>query len=258
MAKILLAHGILGFGSVFPSQSINYFNKISDLYVDHGHDVLCPTVPALGSLQARAEALETQILDRWGNDREPIFALAHSMGGLDCRRVIARSERLAGRFRRLVTIATPHFGSPVSNAVLSAPVLPGFLSFNWLLNLFKDDAGALRDLQIRRTLQDPDVPNVEYLCIGCDASNTNPRSPLFTVTELVGALSHSPNDGVVSLDSASKTNDRATLWKEWPVDHGGAIGWPSGGSGLELVEALKHAPIGHIERFRSLLPSLIA
>jgi triacylglycerol esterase/lipase EstA (alpha/beta hydrolase family) len=51
--------------------------------------------------------LESEIIRLFGNTAEPLFLLAHSMGGLDCRRVISTSARLKGRIRRLITIATP-------------------------------------------------------------------------------------------------------------------------------------------------------
>jgi triacylglycerol lipase len=179
------------------------------------------------------------------------------MGGLDARRVIARSARLQRRIKRLITIATPHFGSPVANAVLAPPT---FLSFSPLqrgLGLFSHDAGALHDLQTRSNLQDADVPGVEYLCIGCDAPRTN-SSILFDTTALLGGLSGNSNDGVMSLSSSSKTNDTRDLWARWPADHGGAIGWPSGTAGAELAAAAINAPAGHIERYREVLKVLVA
>ena len=55
MAKIVLAHGILGFGSIFPVHPIYYFNGIKTLYEQQGHEVICPEVPLLGSVVARSE-----------------------------------------------------------------------------------------------------------------------------------------------------------------------------------------------------------
>lgn len=143
MAKIVLAHGILGFGSIFPNQSIHYFNGIKALYESFGHEVLCPTVAPLGSIEARATQLEQQILERWPNNSNPLYALAHSMGGLDFRRVIATSKKLEGQFERLITLSAPHFGSPVADAVLSPPPLFKSSPLKWLAKLFEDNMGAL-------------------------------------------------------------------------------------------------------------------
>lgn len=258
MANIVLAHGILGFGSVFPRQPVHYFNGIKKLYEDAGHEVMCPSVAPLGSLDLRAATLEERIAARrWKDPDGPIFMLGHSMGGLDCRRVIASSARLQGRIQRLVTVATPHFGSPVASALLSPPVLRSFSPLNWVLGLFKNDAGALADLQSRNQLQDPDWEGVEYLCIGCDRAQGH-ASALFAATALVGALSGVPNDGVVSLASASKTHQASDLWARWPADHGEAIGWPSDGLGHALAKAVTTPSAEHIDRYRALLPHLVA
>lgn len=253
MAKILLVHGILGFGSVFPDQPVNYFNGIQALFEAQGHEVFCPSLPALGSVATRAQVLERAILQRWPT-QEPIFALAHSLGGLDCRHVIAASASLAGRIRRLITVATPHFGSPFADAAsrLGSIVIP---PFPWLNDLLAKDQGALADLTTRGSLRDPDVPGVEYLCIG--GETTVPNSALFAATALFGGLWGARSDGLVSLASASKTHEALDLWQRWPVDHGAAIGWPTK-TGKTLAAALKKPPAAHLERYRTLLPRLVA
>lgn len=257
MARIVLSHGILGFGSVFPDQPISYFNGIKNLYQSLGHDVLCPTVPALGSLTVRAAKLEREILEKWPDNSEPLFALAHSMGGLDCRRVIATSEKLKGKFKRLITIATPHFGSPVADVVLNPPKLFGFSPLQWLIDFFAEDAGALNDLKTRQVLQDQNAKDVEYLCIGCDSATTFLHSTLFAAIWLASGQLNIRNDGVVSLESASRTNNVEDLWRVWKLDHGGAIGWPTGGVGQEFLAATKFPPQDHLDRYKQLLPDLI-
>jgi pimeloyl-ACP methyl ester carboxylesterase len=258
MARIVLAHGILGFGSVLPAQPVNYFNGIRALYGREGHEVLCPSVAPLGSLDVRARELESQLAAHWPDDGEPIFLLAHSMGGLDCRRVLARSPAMARRVRRLIAIATPHYGSPVADAVLNAGPL-GFLPpVQWLTRLLADDAGALNDLRVRTTLQDPTIGGVDYLCVGCDAAQSNPSSPVFAATSAIGHFGPNRNDGVVSLASASNANNTASLLDIWPVDHGGAVGWPSGGLGDQVNQAANAPPQEHLLRYQELLERLVA
>ena len=70
-----------------------------------GHDVLRPTVAALGSIKVRSDALETQILAKWPNPDQQVYLLAHSMGGLDCRAMLQRNSQLSERVPRLVTRA---------------------------------------------------------------------------------------------------------------------------------------------------------
>ena len=257
MAKIVLAHGILGFGSVLPTDPLQYFNGIKRLYEEEHYLVLCPTVAALGSIAARSQQLQAAIQAEWGNSDDPIFLLAHSMGGLDCRHMLQNNSAIARRVRRLITVATPHYGSPVADAVLHPlfPLLPNPLQ--GLTSLFSDDAGALADLHTRETLQADDIPTVEYLCVGCDLAETHPKSPVFALTATIGEFNSGANDGVVSLASASKNKHPASLFETWPVDHGGAIGWPSGGIGTEAGQALLSPPADHIARYKKLLATLI-
>jgi pimeloyl-ACP methyl ester carboxylesterase len=257
MARIILAHGILGFGSVFPDQPINYFNGIKKFYASLGHEVECPSVTVLASITTRAADLEAAILKRWPDNTEPLYIIAHSMGGLDCRRLIATSEKLKDRFKRLINIATPHFGSPVADVVLNPPLMLGISPVQRLINFFANDEGGLKDLQTRNVLQDEDVAGVEYLCIGCDSTTSFPHSPLFAATWLAGQQVGVLNDGMISLTSASKTNNASDLWDIWPVDHGGAIGWPTGGAGKELMLAMNSPPQAHLDRYEKLLASLI-
>jgi hypothetical protein len=258
MARIVLAHGLLGFGSVLPNDPLTYFNGIHALYTGLGHDVICPFVAPLGSIAHRAGQLEAKILAKWpADDGEKIHLLAHSMGGLDCRHLLGANAALASRVRRLVTVATPHYGSPVADAVLH-PHFPGLpLLTPSLGQLFANDTGALADLQTRAHLQDADVPGVDYLCVGCDMAATQPRSLVFALTSSLGAFHAASNDGVVSLDSAARSNGAASLFQTWPVDHGGAVGWPSGGLITQAAHAALQPPADHIARYTVLLAVLV-
>ena len=255
MARIVLAHGILGFGSVLPIQPLDYFNGIVPLYKKNGHDVRCPTVSALGSLNARSTQLAAQVLMYWPDDGEQIFLLAHSMGGLDCRRMLDLHPEIARRVKRLITIATPHYGSPVADAVLQPGIFGLPNPIQLLSGIFAHDAGALNDLKVRGHLQNGNANGVDYQCVGCDAG-AHPNSFLFSQTALIGGFGGTPNDGVVGLASSSMTNELDVLLDQWDVDHGGAIGWPSG-SADELKNAALNPPQAHIDRYVNLLHPLL-
>jgi triacylglycerol lipase len=256
MPRIILAHGILGFGNVLPVQPVNYFNGIKDLFEDAGHEVYCPSVPALGSLKVRSKQLADKLVQRWPGGGSPIFLLAHSMGGLDCRRMLTDNPEIAQRVRRLITVGTPHFGSPVADYLLQ----PSFLGLpnplQLLTGIFVHDAGALNDLKTRAALYDNRVPNVDYLCVGCDASKSTPRSQFFKEAGHRGGFGAIPNDGVVSLASSSDTHDKASLHAVWPVDHGEAVGWPSGDV-LDTKNAVGRPPQDHLDRYAQLLKVLV-
>ena len=258
MARIILAHGLLGFGSALPNDPLPYFNGVKPLYESLGHDVRCPGVAPLGSLESRSTALAQQVQGYWPDDGQAIYLVGHSMGGLDCRRLLARHPDLARRVKRLITIATPHFGSPVADAVLR----PGFVGLpsppQPLSQFFAHDAGALADLATRTALQDPDVPGIDYLGVGCDATTADDPSPLFAVTAGLGGFGATPNDGVVALTSASRSGDPdwAWLFQHWLVDHGEAVGWPSS-SPQALLDAASQPPGDHLYRYRRLLDFLL-
>jgi triacylglycerol lipase len=253
MAKIVLAHGILGVGSVPIFGGGIYFNRVAPLYTSRGHEVLEPTVDPLGSLDARSSELANTINSKWPGD-DDIYIVAHSMGGLDARRVVARDDSIGRRVRKVLTVATPHLGSPVADALLDGkhPLRPHIP--HWLIAALGSSAAALQDLRTREVLQDADRGGVQYIRIACDASAAGTASPLFTLTQAIGRLSSIQNDGVVTIASAVPPG--ATPAAIWPVDHGGAIGWPSGLAGLSFIAASLTPPPDHIARYLSLLALL--
>lgn len=251
MADIVLAHGILGYGTMLLGESL-YFNGIAKLYRAGGHRVLVPTVAMLGSLDRRSAQLQSAITVGFPTSPK-LVVIAHSMGGLDIRRVVHRDPALAARVKAIVCICTPHFGSPVADAILGPanPLRPHIPA--WLLAALGPAAGALADLVVRANLQDPDVQGITYYEIAGIAPN---NSPLFGLCQEIGRLSPSGNDGVVTVESATVPGRR--LLAQWPVDHGGAIGWPSGQLGVQAVGDLLQPPADHLRRYEDLLATVLA
>lgn len=252
MADIVLAHGILGYGTMPPGFESRYFNGIANLYRADGHRVLAPTVDMLGSLDRRSAELRSAITAGYPTSPR-LIVIAHSMGGLDIRRVVHQDPALAARVRAIVCICTPHFGSPVADAVLDPanPLRPHIPA--WLLAALGPAAGALADLVVRANLQDPDVQGITYFEIAGVAPD---NSPLFGLCQAIGQLSLAGNDGVVTIESA--TVHGRSLLAQWPVDHGGAIGWPSGQLGVQALEAVWAPPADHLARYRELIGTVLA
>lgn len=241
MARILLAHGFLGFASEGPL--LHYFNGIPELLGARGHEVLAPQVSPLGSLEQRSQQLAAAIAARWPEGDAPIHVIAHSMGGLDARRVIARHPEGAA-IRSLLCIGTPLLGSPVADAVLDHrhslyPLIP-----DWLADALRLDDGALHDLTSRTVPQDAERPDVCYREIVCEAGSA---SPLFGLTRALGKLA-GRNDGVVCCSSACLPQRQPLAC--WPVDHCEAIGWPS--RGLSGLRAAFSPPAAHLARYSAL------
>lgn len=249
--KIVLAHGILGFGGGLLPFGIGYFNGVKASLEQQGHEVFAPTVAPLGSLAVRSEQLARQIEAHWPGD-EPLAVIGHSMGGLDARRVIHRNRTVGKRIKSLITIGTPHFGSPVADAVLGR--CPNVLAHvpKWLRSALKHNAGALNDLTTRDELHDPDCEGVQYFEVACVRQEESwlTASPLFGLARVIGEL-YGPNDGMVTRQSAIHTSRNPIA--EWATDHGEAIGWPSGYAGLKGVAAAWSPCDLHLQRYRELV-----
>lgn len=120
---LVLAHGIFGWGD---SRS-----GVKDPYTDYYYGIkpflerkygarlaglLAPTVPASDSVERRGEALKKAIEVGLNSlpKGTPVHIIAHSMGGLDARWVIAEGG-MAESIRSLTTIATPHQGTTLGD-----------------------------------------------------------------------------------------------------------------------------------------------
>ena len=124
---------------------IDYFRDLPKVYPD----ALFPEVPVDAHISERAPRLAQQILERF--PKGDIHVIAHSMGGLDTRYLLAK--KLLGldqRIKSLSTISTPHRGSPVADLLLG--LIPGIDSapFQKFLNHFPAvGSGALDDLSTK-------------------------------------------------------------------------------------------------------------
>src|SRR6202163_260619 len=93
-----------------------------------------------------------------------IHIIAHSMGGLDSRTLIARNLHglsVPGRIASLTTLSTPHRGSPVADLLAGPrPDDPRRLVYDGLsqaLGLLGVDIGALADLTTEGAAKVPDA-----------------------------------------------------------------------------------------------------
>jgi pimeloyl-ACP methyl ester carboxylesterase len=101
---IVLAHGYLGFGALGP---LNYFNNVASILQAAGAtQVFAPDVAPKGTLQVRSAQLARAIHDHFGDQK--VHVIAHSMGGLDARSLIAGD---ATNIASLTTLGTPFRGT---------------------------------------------------------------------------------------------------------------------------------------------------
>lgn len=224
---IVLAHGVLGFGNPLGLPGfLNYFNGVAAHLRRRGQTVFAPQVNPFGSVAQRGEQLGT-ILLREVRSATRAHIVAHSMGGLDARHAITHVSGVADRVATLVTIGTPHRGSPVADAIASrTDPLFGHIPV-MLVESFARNAGALHDLTtavgVRFDESTPDIPGVRYIDIAGDASRGGHELFLFQLAAVVRQLTGEVNDGVVTRTSALRPAHEHL--PDWPVDHAGEVGW---------------------------------
>jgi triacylglycerol lipase len=258
---IILAHGILGFGSVPGMSFVNYFNGVALHLTNQGHVVIAPSVNAIGSVAERGEQLAAAILQTPLEEQEHLHVIAHSMGGLDARHALSNierddvSKRVAERVKTLVTIGTPHRGSPVADAIADRtdPLFAEIPAF--LVEAFRNNAGGLDDLTTKACIQfdetTPDADGVTYIEVAGDASQGGQELFLFHLAAAIGRLSDEVNDGVVTRSSALRNGHKHL--DDWPVDHAGEIGW-SVATPLPILFDLPFLP--HFARYDAIVAML--
>ena len=222
--NIVLVPGLFGFDRWGP---LEYFNEVAGHLQQAfpGLQVKAATTNPLGSVANRAEILAQQIGLLFG--REEVHLLAHGMGGLDARFLVSQNLIIGAQVKSIVTIATPHAGSPVATLLdrgnpLNA--LPGL--GNTFLDQLRNNLNAINDLSEQGAAllneQCPDVPHIRYLEIaGTGRDGPMPTSLLLAPTYLYVQAKAGVNDGVVPLSSAQR--DRP-LFASWAGDHNDLIG----------------------------------
>jgi triacylglycerol lipase len=255
---IILAHGILGFGALpGVSSLVNYFNGVAAHLRAQGHIVIAPQVNPIGSTAARGTQLASAILQVPPSD-EKLHVIAHSMGGLDARYALSNIPEVATRVKTLVTIGTPHRGSPVADAVVdhTNPLFARVPAF--VVKLLEQSTAGLRDLTTLAAIKfdesTPDAKGVRYVGVAGDASQGGHQLLLFQLAAAIGQLKGEINDGVVTRSSALRPGHEHLA--DWPVDHAGEIGWSlDPKSMIEFARPL-FAPSEHLARYDAIVQSL--
>ena len=212
-------------------QGHDYFRDLPQKYPS----ALFATVDPLGSIAHRAVQLAAAIAAKF--PAGDIHIVAHSMGGLDSRYLIAKNlNNLAARVASLSTLSTPHWGSPVADFLTgqAAPLLLRDLAAKAMAQLFaqfpglKNNAGALSDLTTASATQFnrdvPATPGVSYYPYGANGYGSTVLLSTHLLIRLLGtSQQEQDNDGVVSVASASWPG--ALVEPHWPTDHFGEIGY---------------------------------
>jgi triacylglycerol lipase len=260
--NIVLAHGVLGFNKF---GGISYFNHVADHLREAFHDARVRTtvVPPLGTVPERARVLADEI-ERGFHQNEPkqdrldaskpINILAHSMGGLDSRYMLAHHLLATRQVVTLTCIATPHLGSPVAslldafnpNQFFSLFPVPAALHVEAIraeINAVHDlsEAGA-RAIDARC----PDQDGITYAEVaGVGRSTGMHTSAFFSLSFALLALAGGLNDGMVPFDSATRGRTPLEIWEG---DHADVVGHD-----LDRPPSFESGVFQHLSRYESVV-----
>jgi triacylglycerol lipase len=262
-APVVLVHGIFGFDEITlgPVKVGDYYRLIPEALRKDGHIVPHPPqTNRAGSVAERAQDLKNYLMDptRIEVFGKKVHLLAHSMGGLDARFMISKLG-MANRVLSLTTIATPHHGSPIANAVVKATE-PGLTR---LLGSLGVNVKATLDLTTeaceQRNSEVLDEAGVAYFSI---AGQYKPGKTFIVFGKsrgLLGALydlieeTEGDNDGVVSVQSAMMTDRPAwTHLDTWNVNHLREINWGRNG----VPTPAEDADLSIVDKYRALVKQI--
>jgi len=139
---IIMVHGFSGFKNIGP---VDYFYKVPDTLKSAGYDVHIAKLDPYNSIEIRGKQLKDftwQVLEDTGAYK--VNYIAHSQGGLDARYVIS-GLMMADMVGALITVATPHQGTPLADFILADPTGVGKAAFDAILLVM----GAALDSQSR-------------------------------------------------------------------------------------------------------------
>lgn len=219
---VVLVHGLFGFDRMgVPGARLHYFRGIAAHLETLGCHAHAVRLPRAGSVPARAQALVDKI-DALPHDRVDI--IAHSLGGLDARYALAHLG-LAKKVRTLVTIGTPHRGTPLAALAAAGPLgvarkavgalgLP-LAALDWLtpaaLERFNRDCA--------------DAAGVRYACVvGGIRDRGTPIALAIAPAHAYLRRVAGANDGVVPIASQYWGETLAEI----EADHFAQIGWSFG------------------------------
>ncbi|KAL7944679.1 Alpha/Beta hydrolase protein [Trichoderma barbatum] len=250
---IVLAHGLLGFSELRVSAllpTIEYWHGIKQALTANNCTVITTSVPPSGSIEERAAKLAADILaqttpssssssslasaqdDQQQQQQQQqqapaVNIIAHSMGGLDARYMISLLRPRGIRIASLVTIATPHRGSPFADYLIergAGPLhLPRLYGVIRRAGLGTSAFGQLTTRYMRDEFNPRvrDDDEVRYFSYGA-AIDEPSLLGAFRLPHGVVDRREGENDGLVSVESSRWGTYKGTLMG---VSHLDLINW---------------------------------
>ena len=127
MAQIFLVPGFFGFTKL---GAYSYFHRVDEALKtnlkQHGIDAEVVEVDTLptASIRRRAARLIDFVSEHGGLEQDNLHFIGHSTGGLDIRMMLSpgiqlrsskQEQEIARRTRTVITLSTPHYGTPMAN-----------------------------------------------------------------------------------------------------------------------------------------------
>lgn len=216
---VVLAHGFLGFDEIRIGRARHaYFRGVSERLERDGCIVHACRVARTASVADRAAELAAFVR---AIPARRVNLVAHSMGGLDARYALSRLG-LAGKVASLVTVGTPHLGTPLAD--LGAGLARRALVWSALERLgFRMD--GFHDLTTARMAEFnravPDARGVMYASVVGAPPQRRGVSPILVPTWVWLGGESGANDGMVPAAS-QRWGD---VVREIGADHLAQIGW---------------------------------
>ena len=212
---IVLVHGLFGFDAV---GAIEYFRGVRENLEAAGLKVHRVRLPMSASTRERAEVLARAV----AAIGEKVNIVAHSMGGLDARYAI-KELHLGDRVASLVTVGTPHFGTPIATLAAATVKRTGVAMLAKRLGMTLD---ALDDLTVEQAREFnrliTDDGRVFYASVVTSAK-AGKLSPVLMATYAL-LRKAGPNDGLVPTESMRW----GEVILEIEGDHYAQVGWAPG------------------------------
>lgn len=225
----VFVHGLLGFDQISLGwTTVHYFRGLPPRLRARGFDAVFPRLPRTESIETRARALAQFIARVPGR---PLCLVGHSMGGLDSRYLIHNLDP-AHRVRCLVTVGTPHRGSPLASWFMhrgGALQWVGRIVGGWALPDLTPDAC------VRFNEQVPDRADVRYLSYA-GVRPVEEMPLIFRPSTRFLQKEAGENDGQVGLASAKWGDFQGTV----RASHTELNGWSFAGSNPAIVRPFDH------------------
>jgi triacylglycerol lipase len=216
---VVLVHGMFGFDRFgVPGVKVHYFRGIIKHLEELGCHAHAVRLPAVASVPERARIL-VEAINALPHERVDI--IAHSLGGLDARYALAQLG-LAAKVRTLVTVGTPHHGTPIADLAVRGPIGLARKAIGAVgirlhaLDWLSTDALARFNNEVKN------VPGVRYACVV--AGIREPTTPVsLALAPAHGYLKKvvGPNDGLVPVASQYWGETLAEI----EADHWQQVGW---------------------------------